>query len=65
MNTGIKSKTKKVCGWWQDGDGMWESTCKYAFDFVTGATPRESEFNFCPKCGGKLETDEIPTKDNT
>lgn len=38
-----------------DGDPIWQTTCAHTFEFTTGG-PKENNFDFCPHCGGKLQT---------
>ena len=41
------------CGWKQDQDGNWWTSCGKGFTFVDGG-PVENGFKFCPYCGGEI-----------
>lgn len=43
-----------TCKWRCDGDYLWETTCGLAFFFEEGDT-EDNDFNYCPKCGRRLE----------
>ena len=45
----------KSCVWTEDPDGIWNGPCGVAWEF-TNAGPVENECNFCPRCGGTIET---------
>ena len=48
------AETPRECVWSQDdGDSMWETTCKHAFEFNDGG-PHDNGFTFCGYCGGRL-----------
>jgi hypothetical protein len=43
------------CQWTEDEDGNWSTACGECFVFETGG-PKENKAQWCPFCGGKLET---------
>ena len=43
------------CQWTDDEDGNWNTSCGECFVFETGG-PKENKAQWCPFCGGKLET---------
>lgn len=41
------------CGWEEDCDGAYETTCRRRFVFIDG-TFDDNGFLFCPYCGGRI-----------
>lgn len=39
-----------TCGWYEEYEGPWESTCGHAF-IINEGTPAENGMKFCPFCG--------------
>lgn len=44
-----------ACKWW-DEDGCWASDCGVMFQFNEG-DPTENGFNYCYKCGKRIEVE--------
>jgi len=44
-----------VCIWEEDEGGNWWTSCGRAFIFISGGSPAEDRFAYCPYCGQPLE----------
>ena len=45
---------------WRDDDEFWQTDCGLEWWLCDG-TPAENNMNYCPKCGGEIETPEEAT----
>jgi len=45
---------RKSCKWTENSDGVYETECDQAFEFIAGYL-QENKFRFCPYCGGKIK----------
>ena len=41
---------KRACGWKENEDGQYETTCGHCWEFNNGG-PAENKVTFCPYCG--------------
>jgi hypothetical protein len=62
----MKEHSDDWCGWYEDSDHFWGTSCGSAFEFNEGG-PDENGFTFCPYCGLAIqqfvredEDDELP-----
>jgi hypothetical protein len=49
----INNLLMKVCKWFEDSEGNYESECENMFVFSSG-TPKDNHFLYCPYCGNEL-----------
>jgi hypothetical protein len=42
-----------TCTWIENVDGIWETECHMAFEFIDGR-PSENNYAYCPFCGKQL-----------
>jgi hypothetical protein len=49
----MKTKRRGDCIWTENEDGIYETSCGNAFEFMEG-TPERNHIRFCPYCGKVL-----------
>lgn len=47
------SNTQKVCEWYEDEDGVWDTACGAMWEFINDG-PKENNMKFCHNCGKKV-----------
>lgn len=56
-----KSISSNECIWKEHEDepmqGCWETSCGEDFCLIADG-PKENQYNFCPKCGGKIKEEQ-------
>jgi hypothetical protein len=57
----------RVCHWQVDDEEMstWRGGCGVVWYFPDGATPRDSDLRYCPRCGGVVIIAGLPVTDHT
>ena len=51
----------KECSWKKNNDGQYETSCKEKFEFIYYEDFENTNFKYCPFCGGKIE--KVKTKE--
>lgn len=56
--------TKNICEWTlEDADyGTWSTSCDNMI-YVANGTPAQNGWLYCPYCGHRIETVELPSED--
>lgn len=47
----------RKCKWTDYGGGEYDTSCGHEENIASGREP----YDFCPHCGGKVETEELPS----